>query len=117
MTPQLLTGVVTQGRAGVNSYVTSYMVLYSGDGYSWTPYQDGSGNQVQYYLNTSALLKSSLIYSCAMGANTASLSVISCFCFVRKIKSWQGCKIWKMLIILAKGWVKVRKMLYKIVKC
>ncbi|XP_052248669.1 mucin-5AC-like isoform X9 [Dreissena polymorpha] len=40
LTPQLLTGLVTQGREGSSSYVTSYKVMYSLDGYSWTPYQD-----------------------------------------------------------------------------
>ncbi|WAR09825.1 MFGM-like protein [Mya arenaria] len=38
--PMLLTGIITQGRENSGSYVTSYKVLFSNDGFIWSPYQD-----------------------------------------------------------------------------
>ncbi|WAR14240.1 HMCT-like protein [Mya arenaria] len=38
--PILLTGIITQGRENSGSYVTSYKVLFSNDGFIWSPYQD-----------------------------------------------------------------------------
>ncbi|WAQ93432.1 EDIL3-like protein [Mya arenaria] len=38
--PMLLTGIITQGRENNGSYVTSYKVLFSKDGFTWSPYQD-----------------------------------------------------------------------------
>ncbi|WAR09835.1 CRAM-like protein [Mya arenaria] len=38
--PMLLTGIITQGRENSGSYVISYKVLFSKDGFTWSPYQD-----------------------------------------------------------------------------
>ncbi|KAL3831915.1 hypothetical protein ACJMK2_023609 [Sinanodonta woodiana] len=43
LAPRLLTGVTTQGRAGIPSYVKTYIVSYSYDGFNWNNYQEVSG--------------------------------------------------------------------------
>ena len=49
LAPRLLTGVITQGRAGVPSYVKTYKVLYSSDGFHWTPYQENGTDKVCHF--------------------------------------------------------------------
>ncbi|KAK3611486.1 hypothetical protein CHS0354_039099 [Potamilus streckersoni] len=43
LAPRLLTGVTTQGRAGIPSFVKTYIVTYSYDGFNWNNYQEVSG--------------------------------------------------------------------------
>ncbi|KAL4222951.1 Mucin-5B [Mactra antiquata] len=43
---QLITGLITQGRHGIPSYVTSYKVYHSTDGFTWTPYQSNGVDKI-----------------------------------------------------------------------
>lgn len=44
--PSYITGVTTQGRVAVPSYVTSYLVKYSSDGVNWNTYKEGGADKV-----------------------------------------------------------------------
>ncbi|KAK3611484.1 hypothetical protein CHS0354_039096 [Potamilus streckersoni] len=52
LAPRLLTGVTTQGRAGIPSYVKTYIVSYSYDGFNWNNYQEVSGIDKVYIGNS-----------------------------------------------------------------
>lgn len=41
-----VTGVATQGRNGVNSWVRTYKIQFSNDGRNWTSYQEGGKDKV-----------------------------------------------------------------------
>ena len=44
--PTYITGVTTQGRPSVPSYVTSYFVLFSNDGVNWNTYMENGHKKV-----------------------------------------------------------------------
>ncbi|XP_078667033.1 uncharacterized protein LOC144908936 isoform X2 [Branchiostoma floridae x Branchiostoma belcheri] len=50
----VFTGVVTQGKAGTNEWVTKYRLLYSDDGELWQYYKDDSGQPVEFEGNRDA---------------------------------------------------------------
>ena len=51
LAPRVLTGVTTQGRAGVPSYVKTYKVSYSTDGFTWNQYQENGVDKVGFNSN------------------------------------------------------------------
>jgi hypothetical protein len=65
LAPQLLTGVITQGRHNVPSYVTSYKVFYSTDGFHWTAYQDKGVDKVMKAFIQFGITSENVIYSFA----------------------------------------------------
>ena len=44
--PTYVTGVTTQGRPTVPSYVTSYFVMFSSDGVNWNTYMENGQKKV-----------------------------------------------------------------------
>ncbi|XP_035669160.1 chitin synthase chs-2-like [Branchiostoma floridae] len=50
----VFTGVITQGKAGTNEWVTKYRLLYIDDGEQWQYYRDNSGQPVEFAGNRDA---------------------------------------------------------------
>ncbi|XP_078577195.1 uncharacterized protein LOC144862522 isoform X2 [Branchiostoma floridae x Branchiostoma japonicum] len=50
----VFTGVITQGKAGTNEWVTKYRLLYSDDGELWQYYKDDSGQPAEFIGNRDA---------------------------------------------------------------
>ncbi|XP_035669166.1 uncharacterized protein LOC118411195 [Branchiostoma floridae] len=50
----VFTGVITQGKAGTNEWVTKYRLLYSDDGELWQYYKDDSGQPAEFAGNRDA---------------------------------------------------------------
>ncbi|XP_053374175.1 mucin-5AC-like [Mercenaria mercenaria] len=79
LSPQILTGLITQGNAQTNSFVTSYAIYFSSDGFQWTPYTE-VGHEKVFQANTDGHSKATNWFEHAIRAQ-----------YIRVVpRTWQG---------------------------